>query len=430
MMASFVAGDFTLSQPDIACNPYPYYPALHAAGPISRLADFEHPTFIVNDYQLVREIARNPALFSSRPSPHQRYNFYPRAEEFLRSEGYGRTPHVIVNDPPRHTAYRKLLNRLLREKRVHDMRPRIATVAHALIDEFIDDGRCDFTRAFAWKLSILIVAELLGVDRSDIDQFRTWAEDWVRPLLLPLSEDEMMDCMKSIAALQHYFVVQLDDRRRQPRDDLLSDIVTAQIDLGKGPVGLRVHEELAICEVLLIAGNDTTANALSLAMLRLIERPGLAAQLRGDADSIRKFVEESLRYEGSVQNNLRVALAETVLGGLTVPEGALLLLCWAAANRDEQQFPQADQFDMERPGNNKHMAFGQGIHTCAGAAIARQELYESMDALLARMDNFRLDGIASTAAVPRVGGIITHGPAHLPIAFDQRPVSGAVVGGK
>jgi len=425
-----LAQDFRLSQPTIACNPYPYYKALHDAGPISRLPDFEHPTFIVNDYQLVRVIARNPALFSSRPSPHQRYNYYPRAEEFLRNHGYGRTPHVIVNDPPRHTAYRKLLNRLLREKRVHDMRPRIAVVAHALIDDFIDDGTCDFTRAFAWKLSILIVAELLGVERSDIDQFKTWAEDWVRPLLLPLSEDQMMDCMKSIAALQHYFAVQLDDRRRQPRGDLLSDIVSAKIDLGKGPVGLRLHEELAICEVLMIAGNDTTANALSLAMLRLIERPGLAARLRGDGELIRKFIEESLRYEGSVQNNLRVAVEETALAGITVPKGALILLCWAAANRDEQQFPHADQFDIERPGNTRHVAFGQGIHTCAGASIARQELYESMDALLARMDNFRLTGAGSTDAVRRVGGIITHGPERLMIDFDKRPVSDAVAGGK
>ena len=275
-------------------------------------------------------------------------------------------PHVIVMDPPRHTAFRGVLGKVLREKRFHQMRPQIRTLSTALIDDFAGAGQCEFVRDYAWKLSVLVVADLLGVDRARIDDYKRWADDWVRPLLRPLSEDEMIECMDSIAALQHYLVGELNDRKLQPRDDLLTDIAHATFDLGQGEVPLRQHEQLGLCEALIVAANDTTANALSLGMLRLVEQPQVVARIRGDRKLIERFAEESLRYEGAVQSNFRTLVADVDFHGVRMKKGASVLVAWAAANHDPAEYPNPKDFDLDRASLRSHLGFGGGIHTCPG----------------------------------------------------------------
>jgi cytochrome P450 len=230
----------------------------------------------------------------------------------------------------------------------------------------------------------------------------------------------MIECVDAIAELQHYLADELDDRQRRPRGDLLSDIAQATFDLGQGEVALRQHEQLGLCEVLMVAANDTTANALSLGMLRLVERPDIAGRIGGDRALIERFAEESLRYEGAVQSNFRTLTADTEFHGTRMGKGAMVLLSWAAANRDPAEFGNPRDFDLDRRALRSHLGFGGGIHTCPGAALARQELVESYDLLLSRLGGFRLPDGMRASDVLRGGGIVTHGLSKLPIRFEAR----------
>ncbi len=405
-------------------DPYDFYAGQRPQGPLVRVANGDRETWLVIGHDAIREALAQTQVFSSRPDGIQGVNFYPRAEELLKSRGFGRVPHVITMDPPRHAAYRAVLGKLLRDKRFHQMRPQIRQVAHELIDGFEPAGACEFVHDYAWKLSVLVVADLIGVDRADIEDFKRWSDAWVRPLLQPLTEAEMMDCMGLMAELQHYLVDALERRRAAPRDDLLTDIANATIDLGQGEAPLRRHEQLGLLEALIVAANDSTANALSLGMLRLVEFPDVVARIRDEPKQIERFVEESLRYESAVQTNFRTAREDTRLAGVEIRKGALVLLCWGAANRDPRLFPDPDRFSTDREALRSHLAFGGGIHTCAGAALARQELVESFEILLRRLDAFRLQDECRIPELCRSGGLVTRGLARLPIRFDSRPAGG------
>jgi cytochrome P450 len=414
-------------EPRTLAEPYGYYESRRPDGPVLDVSTPDKETYLVIGAAAIREILGRPEVFSSRPIGAQGVNVYPRAEAVLKEKGFGRTPQLIVMDPPRHTAFRGVLGKVLRDKRFHRMRPQIRAVASSLIDAFAPAGRCEFTRDYAWKLSVLVVADLLGVDRGRIDEFKRWSDAWVRPLLQPLTEDEMIDCVTQIAELQHFLVGELAARRESPRDDLLSDIAHATFDLGQGEVPLRQHEQLGLCELLIVAGNDTTANALSLGMLRLVERPDIAERIRGDGRLIERFAEESLRYEGAVQNNFRTLTQDTELHGVRMRQGALVLLSWAAANRDPDIYVDAQAFDVDRASFRTHLGFGGGIHSCAGAALARQELVESYDLLLTRLRNLRFDTGFTPADVVRIGGLVSHGLACLPIRFEVASKSNCAI---
>lgn len=413
--------------PRTLADPYAYYESRRTEGPVLDVSTPDKETYLVIGAAAIKKILSRPDIFSSRPIGAQGVNLYPRAEALLKEKGFGRTPHMIVMDAPRHTAFRGVLGKLLRDKRFHRMRPQIRAVASSLVDDFAPAGCCEFTRDYAWKLSVLVIADLLGVDRSRIDEFKCWSDAWVKPLLQPLTEDEMLDCVTQIAELQHFLVGELAARRESPRDDLLTDIAHATFDLGQGEVPLRQHEQLGLCELLIVAGNDTTANALSLGMLRLVERPAIADRIRGDARLIERFAEESLRYEGAVQNNFRTLTQDTELHGVRMGRGALVLLSWAAANRDPDVYPNPQAFDINRASFRTHLGFGGGIHTCAGAALARQELVESYDLLLGRLRNFRLDDDCARADVVRIGGLVSHGLARLPIRFEAASESNCAI---
>jgi len=409
---------FVFFEEHTLANPYEFYDRVRQSGPVVRIDNPDQETYLVLDYDIIREITKRPDLFSSRPAARS-LNFYPKAVAYLKEQGYGFSPQIITADPPLHTLYRKVFSQALREKRAHQLRPRIVELAGELIDSFVDAGRCEFVMDYAWRLAILVIAEMLGVDRNDIAQFRRWANAWVLQLEQPLSEEEMLECMKNIAELQHYLVAALKDRVTNPQDDILTDFAAATVDQKDGSKPLSLREVLGMCEALIIAGNDTAVSALSLGMLRLVERPEIAERIRGDRKLIANFTEESLRYESAVQNNFRSVAEDVEFHGHKMSQGAQILLSWGAANRDPAAFNAPDKFDIDRPGVRKHQSFGYGIHLCAGAVIARQELTESYGLLLDRLRNITLaDGLTSED-IKRKGGIVTHGLQRLPIQFNS-----------
>ncbi len=184
-----IEAGLTFFDPRTLADPYSYYERRRGEGPVLDVSTPEREIYLVVGAAAIRELLQRTELFSSRPLQIQGVNHYPRAEAYLKERGFGRTPHVIAMDPPRHSAFRGVLGKVLRDKRVHRMRPQIREVSSVLIDGFAPAGRCEFVRDYAWKLSVLVIADLLGVDRSRIDEFKLWSDAWVRPLLQPLGED-------------------------------------------------------------------------------------------------------------------------------------------------------------------------------------------------------------------------------------------------
>ena len=207
-------------------NPYEFYDDVRQAGPVVPIENPYRETYLVLEYDVIREVTKHPELFSSRPAGRN-LNFYPKAVAYLKKHGYGFSPQIITADPPLHTTYRNIFAQALREKRAHQLRPRIIEISGELIDSFVDDGKCEFVMDYAWRLAILVIAEILGVNKNDSEQFRRWAKAWVLQLEQPLSEGEMLECMKKIAELQHYLVAALKDRVTNPRDDILTDLAAA-----------------------------------------------------------------------------------------------------------------------------------------------------------------------------------------------------------
>jgi cytochrome P450 len=291
---------------------------------------------------------------------------------------------MVTNDPPSHTRYRKMVDYAFTPKRVRVLKPSMDEIVNMLIDGFIDRGRVELIHEFAVPVPLYVIADQLGVPRDDAPKFKIWSDASVAPLGLMLTDDEWIDSATKLLEFQRYFVAALDERRQNPRDDLLSALLEVRDDEGKP---LDNGELLSIISQVLVAGNETTTNSIAAGMTLLIDNPDQQKMLRDDASRIPTFVEETLRLESAVQGLFRVVKQDTELGGYAIPQGARVMLRYAAANRDAAKFGCPHQLDVERSNAGAHLAFGAGIHHCLGAQLARYEMIAAFQAILARMDN-------------------------------------------
>jgi cytochrome P450 len=372
-----------LSPETVEC-PYPFYAALRREAPVYQVpgAGF----FIVSRYDDVLEALRHPEIFSSRSGPGLAR--YDEEIEAIYAQGYPRPNTLLTNDPPDHKRYRLLVNKAFSARRVAQLEPAIRAVANELVDGFTRDGHAELVSQFAVKLPLTVIADALGVPRSDLDTFKRWSDAAIAPLGGMISREEELECARLTVEFQHYFAARLDERRQQPRDDILTDLLNARLD---GAEPLSTAEILAIVHQVLVAGNETTTNLIAAGMLLLLQHPAHMAALRADLSRVPAFVEEVLRYESPVQGLFRIATQDTVLGGVPIPRGARLVLMYGAANRDESFWGEtAEMFDPERPNAGDHLAFGRGEHFCLGAALARAEARIAFETLLTRLPNLRL----------------------------------------
>jgi cytochrome P450 len=263
-----------------------------------------------------------------------------------------------------------------------------------------------------------VIADALGVHRGDMDKFKQWSDDAVAPLGGLISYERRVECARSLVEFQHYFAARLDERRREPRDDILTDLINARLD---GVAPLDTAEMLNILLQLLVAGNETTTNLIASAMMLLLKNPEQMAALVSDAALIPNLVEESLRMESPVQQLFRQATVDTEIGGVKIPARSIVAACYASANRDDAQFPDADRFDSRRDNARTHLAFGQGVHFCLGAALARLETRIAFELLLERLKNIRLAPNRNDFA--HVPSLILRGLRVLYIEFDAEQPS-------
>jgi hypothetical protein len=347
--------------PEFGARAYEIYRELRDAHPIFR--DEAHGTWALSRYDDVRDAAADAATFSSEDT----------------SISMGLLPMLQQLDPPRHDQLRELMWRAFTPTRVNAMEDRIREIAGELIDSFVSDGACDLLHAFAAQLPSRVIGELIGIPPERRGAFLEWTES-----LITGYAGKQWDT-NPFAQIYQEFAKLLDERRDEPREDLMSALIAAEIDGQK----LSQEELLGFCTLLVIGGNDTTTNLIANGAVRLAQHPDQRASLIDDASLIPCAVEEMLRFDSPTQALPRRATRDVELHGETIRAGEEVSLVWGAANHDERRFDDPERFDVAREGN-RHLALGHGVHFCMGAHFARMEARVSFEELLARIPDYTL----------------------------------------
>lgn len=387
----------SLLDPAVQEDPEAYHDALLAHAPVYFMPEID--AWVVSSHAAIRHVLAHPEIWSIdfRSRPDAQLIRHASARRLLETEGFPRDTR-LTTDPPVHTGYRAAVAAAFAPARVAALAGFVREVVDALVAELRGRSQCEFMRDFAWILPMRVITRLLGVPAADADRIKHWSDVWVEPLAFGLDEAREMEVAREEIALQKYLVAHMEAKRAAPAQDILSDLAVARLPDGSE---MPLAEKVGLAEHLIVGGHETATSALGSGMLLLARRPDIAARLRAQPERIDNFVEEVLRLEAPSQGFFRLAVRDAELAGVRIPQGAMVHLRFAAANRDPALFPRPGEIDLERAQPRAHLAFSYGVHTCLGAPYARLELQTAFRALLAA-----LDGIALDADAPP--------PAHLP----------------
>ncbi len=358
-------------------DPYAAYKGMRDVDPI--LWQDLMQGWLVTGYDDVQAILKDHAHFSSERS-RSNNPLVTRLTEQSDPSLMRRTATMLSIDPPDHTRMRNLVNKAFTPRVVEAMRPHIQEIADSLLDAVADPNRLDIVKDLAIPLPIIVIAEMLGVSPSEREQFKVWSTDIAGVLGSGgEAQDTMERARSSSEALAEYFAGIIEERRRAPREDLISALIAAR---DRSDV-LSQDELLATCVLLLVAGNETTTNLIGNGMLALLRHPEQRRRLQDDPSLIAAAVEEMLRYDGPVQATSRVPVEDLDFRGKHFKQGQVVITFLGGANHDPAQFPEPERFDISRQ-DNHHLGFGQGIHYCLGAPLARVEGQIAVNTLLRR----------------------------------------------
>lgn len=325
-------------------------------------------------------------------------------DEFLET----RRPSILSMEGESHTRLRRLVAPAFTPSAIDRLRPFMRDVVARLFDAIASEGRADFVADVCEPYPIPIICELLGAPKEDWKRFSDWATDIFRLFNQDLASD-LPIIQRASGELEVYVRAMVDERRRHPRDDLLSALIAIEESGDR----LSTDELVMMTEAILMAGTDTTRNQLACCLALFASHPDQWAALAADPELAPRAVEESMRYLGAVRGTARVAAEDIEYRGVVFPRGTLVAVLLAGANRDPAAFDEPDRFDITRQAGTKQMTFGSGIHHCLGAALARAELQEALGVLAPRMRDLELDGAIEWK--PATFGI--WGPARLPLRF-------------
>ncbi len=373
--------------PEFFQNPYPYYATLREQGAVHWSAKLN--MWLVPGYTLTHEGLKDHTRFSNEDRIAVELATLPEADRAalapLADElGTG----LIHSDPPDHTRMRRIVSQAFTPRVIENQRRRTAGLVDELIDGMRAKGRCDFIEEFAFPLPILVISDLFGVPRADRDRVKVWSE-CITDLgshRKPLAE-LARDALTATREMKVYFEAILEERRREPRDDLITLLLNAE-DAGER---LSRTELIGMAILILVAGHETTTSLLSNGLLLLLQNPTQLAALRADPALTPGAVEEMLRMEPSFLRTPRRVKEDMDWGGVRLLRDQMVSVLNGAANRDPVVFANPDTFDIRRS-PNKHLSFGQGPHTCLGAPLARLEAGLSFPRLLERLPVLALDG--------------------------------------
>jgi cytochrome P450 len=414
---------------ELVADPYPYFEWLRTQCPVR--PERRHDVMMVTGYAEAVAVYNDTDTFSSCNSPTGPFPGFPVP---LAGDDVGAlieqhrdqlpmSDQLLTFDPPIHTAHRALLMRLITPKRLRENEAFMWRLADRQIDEFIANGHGEFIRGYGQPFAMLVVADLLGVPEHDHELFRARLGAGPSERTGTIGGTAVDDALahNPLEFLYAQFTAYIEDRRRAPRDDVMTGMATATFPDGSTPSALDVAR---IAANLFAAGQETSVRLFGTALQRIGEDQGLQQLLRDRRDLIPNFVEECLRIESPVKGDFRLARRTTELAGVAIPAGTTVMVVNGAANRDPARFEHPDDFEVERANARQHLAFGHGAHTCPGAPLARAEGRITIERLLDRMDDITISetehGPAGARRYDYVPTYILRGVSRLHLEFEPR----------
>lgn len=392
--------DLNFTDPAVLDDPFEFYDVVRENEPIYKIPELG--VYIVTRYDDLREILMDTETFSN---DHMGWGLlqgenWKLHEAIIEERGWPDVPTLNQADPPAHTRYRRIGEKIFNPRRIVGLVPRIEEICGEVIDAFIDDGQCEFVSAFSFPFVGSVISEQLGLDGAKRETFKSWGSAIMEPSSRVMTRDELRRNAETILEMQHFMAEMFDKRRAEPRNDLISALVEVHDDDGNGLTTQELH---SLMRQFLSGTYESVTTMISHSMWMLLRFPDQMKKLRANRELMSGFIEEALRFDSPVPGLGRYVMKDTEVGGVKLPAGAILMVRYAAANRDPEKFPSPETFDIERK-EKDHLAFGSGPHICIGRQLARREMAIAFNALLDRMED-----IALAKPLPS--------PAHHPHAF-------------
>lgn len=387
-------------------DPYPAYAWLRENAPVCW--DEKNQLWLVSKYDDIVHVSRNPKIFSSAQG------VMPDSDTLIS---------IVSIDDPRHAQLRGLIQRGFTPRMVKTLRDVIDTLVTESIDVIAERGSCDFVEDLAVDLPLIVIAEMIGIEKVDRKRFHYWSDN----MIVAAAQNDNMEILERATRCYQEYAEYLqdifEDRRKHPRDDLVSVLVAAQTDgtLAEDSETIAADELLQFMTILLVAGNETTRNTLSGGMLALSEYPEEYARLVANPDLVGSATEEIIRWVAPVQLFRRTATQDTELRGHQIRKGQKVVMLYQSANRDADQFSEPDTFKIDRE-PNYHLSFGVGPHFCLGANLARFEIRAMFSELIRRLPDMR---VAPGAGPTRIPSPLVRGIGKLPVVFTPESQQGA-----
>lgn len=405
--------------PETLSRPWAFYAACHRLAPAFQLPGT--PITYVTGYDAVADALGRPHEFSNAFGTDLAgaRSQDPDVTAILAT-GWPAVDTMLTADPPVHTRYRKLVNLAFSMKKVDALEKRMRGIVTDLIDAMQAKAArgeaVDFVTDFAIPLPVAVIASEIGMQSSaDVTLVKRWSDAFADRLGQMIRRERELECAREVVEFQHHCKTLIDARRATPTGDLLSDLVHASVD-GENP--LDDAETMSILQQLMVAGNETTTSTLAGGLLMLMENPEALQQVRADPLLIPNMVEEMLRLEAPTSGMWRVVKKDATVGGVEAKAGTMLMVRYAAANRDPAKFENPDAFQPDRRNARTHLSFGRGIHMCVGNMLSRKELAVAFEELLARLDDVALTPGAQLSWKPNM---LLRGLSNLPIQFTASP---------
>lgn len=369
--------------------PFPLIEQLHSQAPIYQ--DPKTGFFVVSSYKDISYITDHPELFSNTTTVTfgggEGKRGYEEVQRLYDENGWRRMHTLVTADPPTHTRYRSLVDKVFTPSFVKSLEPYVTAICDELIDGFIADGTTDLHKNYCIKIPMFIIADQLGMPRNKWETFKLWSDSAIALINPALESEEWQRLVMINIEMQQYLAARQKQYQLEPTNNLLSLLANAEIDGEK----LSTREFVSLGHQFLVAGNETTTGAMAQAVAMLIRDPALTPTLRSDPGKIPAFIEESLRMHAPSPHLYRRVVHDTEVGGVRMPKDTMIMISYLAGNYDPKKFSCPAQVDLQRQGIRNHLSFGRGIHHCIGNLLARAELRIAVRRLLDRLDDIRFD---------------------------------------
>lgn len=383
---AMIGASYNPFDPEFLKDPHAFFKQARSQAPVCFNPIFK--MWLVTGHAEVMAVCKDPVLFSSQNKVDPPATVLPEVLRILNEEGYPVARQLFNSDPPEHGKIRSLLSQGLTRERLSAQEPGMQDLANQALDAIIDARSADLRETFTFPVPLSAILDLLGAPREDHAQIKAWDDAWARLFTSAYAIDDQLEAVREVVAYQRYWEAILDDRRAHPSGDLPSALVHATVE-GREP--LSNSELIWQFMGLLAAGHATTTDALTNLLFVLLSEPARWQRLRQGPEMIQSAIDEGLRLVNPVLGLPRVTTREVELGGVTLPEGAEVLVSFCSASRDEKAIPDPDDFIPSRDGVSHHLGYGWGIHHCIGSRMADAMMRLMLEALVRRMPDLALD---------------------------------------